>query len=76
MLMEQNMTDTIEEKVYDPAVIEPKWRAKWQDAAIYKVENTTGQPNWMSLTMYPYPSGVLHVGHWFAFSIPDVFARA
>lgn len=70
------MTDAIEEKVYDPAVIEPKWRAKWKEAAIYKVEDSTDKPNWMSLTMYPYPSGVLHVGHWFAFSIPDVFARA
>jgi leucyl-tRNA synthetase len=25
--------------------------------------------------MYPYPSGVLHVGHWYAFAVPDVFAR-
>ena len=25
--------------------------------------------------MYPYPSGVLHIGHWYAFAVPDVFAR-
>ena len=29
----------------------------------------------ISLTMYPYPSGMLHVGHWYAFAVPDVFAR-
>ncbi len=61
---------------YEPATVEPKWRQAWKDAAIYKVADSTDKPNWMSLTMYPYPSGVLHVGHWFAFSIPDVFARA
>ncbi len=60
---------------YDPSAIEPKWRAKWQDAAIYKVDDNDPKPKWYSLTMYPYPSGVLHVGHWYAFSVPDVFAR-
>jgi leucyl-tRNA synthetase len=25
--------------------------------------------------MYPYPSGILHVGHWYAFAVPDAFAR-
>lgn len=61
---------------YDPAVIEPKWREAWKEASIYKVEDESDKPNWMSLTMYPYPSGVLHVGHWYAFSAPDVFARS
>ncbi|MCO5215174.1 MAG: leucine--tRNA ligase [Thermomicrobiales bacterium] len=70
-----DITDQIQTG-YDPAVIEPKWRARWQESAIYKAANHSDKPNWMSLTMYPYPSGVLHVGHWFAFSIPDVFARA
>lgn len=71
------MTDQIEHTTgYDPAAIEPKWRQMWKDAAIYKVEDDSDKPNWMSLTMYPYPSGVLHVGHWYAFSAPDVFARS
>ena len=35
----------------------------------------TPRPKWYSLTMYPYPSGILHVGHWYAFAVPDVFAR-
>ncbi len=39
--------------------------------------STTTAPGekWFSLTMYPYPSGILHVGHWYAFAVPDVFAR-
>ena len=60
---------------YDPAAIEPKWREAWREAAIYRVEDASERPRWYSLTMYPYPSGVLHVGHWYAFAVPDVFAR-
>ncbi len=60
---------------YDHREIEPKWRKAWQDKAIYKVDDDSEKPKWYSLTMYPYPSGVLHVGHWYAFSVPDVFAR-
>lgn len=71
------MSETIKQTTgYDPSAIEPKWRNAWREAAIYKVEDDTDKPNWMSLTMYPYPSGVLHVGHWYAFSAPDVFARS
>lgn len=60
---------------YDYSVIEPKWREEWRDKAIYKVDDASDKPKWYSLTMYPYPSGILHVGHWYAFSVPDVFAR-
>ncbi len=60
---------------YDPAVIEPRWRERWNEAAIYRVDDDAPGDKWFSLTMYPYPSGILHVGHWFAFAVPDVFAR-
>lgn len=60
---------------YDHMAIEPKWRQAWQDKAIYTVNDDSEKPKWYSLTMYPYPSGVLHVGHWYAFAVPDVFAR-
>ena len=55
--------------------IEPRWRKAWADAAIYGADDDAPGQKWFSLTMYPYPSGVLHVGHWYAFAIPDVFAR-
>ncbi|HWV24604.1 MAG TPA: leucine--tRNA ligase [Thermomicrobiales bacterium] len=60
---------------YDFSEIEPKWRRAWRDKAIYQVDDRSDKQKWFSLTMYPYPSGVLHVGHWYAFAIPDVFAR-
>jgi leucyl-tRNA synthetase len=60
---------------YDPAVIEPKWRARWEADELYRVDDDAPGEKWYSLTMYPYPSGVLHIGHWFAFVAPDIFAR-
>ena len=60
---------------YDAPAIEEKWRARWEADDLYRVDDTAPGEKWYSLTMYPYPSGVLHVGHWYAFAIPDVYAR-
>lgn len=63
------------ERRWEPSGIEPKWRARWKEAAIYHVDDQNPDPKWYSLTMYPYPSGTLHIGHWYAFVAPDIFAR-
>jgi leucyl-tRNA synthetase len=60
---------------YDPAVIEEKWRERWERDDLYRVDDDAPGDKWYSLTMYPYPSGVLHIGHWYAFAVPDVYAR-
>ncbi|MCC6792830.1 MAG: leucine--tRNA ligase [Thermomicrobiales bacterium] len=60
---------------YDASVIEPKWRDRWESDQLYLTPDASDRPKWYSLTMYPYPSGVLHVGHWYAFSVPDAYAR-
>ena len=60
---------------YDPAAIEPKWRDRWEADRLYETDDGAPGAKWYSLTMYPYPSGTLHVGHWYAFAVPDVFAR-
>ena len=60
---------------YDPAAVEARWLARWAEDRLYHVDDATDRPNWFALTMYPYPSGILHMGHWYAFSIPDAFAR-
>jgi leucyl-tRNA synthetase len=60
---------------YDAAAVEEKWRARWERDDLYRVDDTAPGEKWYSLTMFPYPSGVLHIGHWFAFVAPDVFAR-
>ncbi|MDQ3167581.1 MAG: leucine--tRNA ligase [Chloroflexota bacterium] len=60
---------------YDPADVEARWLTRWEESRLYHVEDATDRPNWFALTMYPYPSGILHMGHWYAFSVPDAFAR-
>ena len=60
---------------YDPRAIERKWRDRWEADDLYRVRDDAPGEKWYSLTMYPYPSGILHVGHWYAFAVPDVFAR-
>jgi leucyl-tRNA synthetase len=60
---------------YDAAPVEKKWQARWEETSLYKVDDNDPRPKWYSLAMYPYPSGILHVGHWYAEAIPDSFAR-
>ena len=66
---------TLPAERYDHAAIESKWRERWDRDDLYRVDDTAPGEKWYSLTMYPYPSGVLHIGHWFAFVAPDIFAR-
>ncbi len=60
---------------YDPFKIDTKWQSKWADERIYDVDNESDKPKWYEMTMYPYPSGDLHIGHWYAFSPSDCHAR-
>ena len=60
---------------YDPQTIEPKWRARWEADDLYRTEDDDPRPKWYALTMLPYPSGDLHIGHWFAMSPSDAAAR-
>ena len=55
--------------------IEPKWQSEWLKSKIYKTDNSNSKPKWYELTMYPYPSGDLHVGHWYAMTGADIHAR-
>ena len=61
---------------YNPSVIEPKWQKKWKDSKIYNVDlDSKDKKNYFSLTMFPYPSGDLHIGHWYAFTPADSYSR-
>tara|TARA_A100001037_G_scaffold69872_2_gene62443 strand:+ start:64336 stop:66807 length:2472 start_codon:yes stop_codon:yes gene_type:complete len=60
---------------YDPQEIDIKWQNRWERDNVYKVEEDSDRPNWYALTMYPYPSGDLHVGHWYAMAPSDAHAR-
>ena len=63
-------------KNYDHSEIEPRIRELWDDANIYRWDpDDTNRPKWFVQSMFPYPSGDLHIGHWFAFSGGDAAAR-
>ena len=55
--------------------IEKKWQDRWEKEKLYSVTDDGDGENWYELTMYPYPSGDLHVGHWFAMTGADIHAR-
>ena len=61
---------------YDHKEIEKKWQKKWQEQNLYKTsDEVKGKDNFYTLVEFPYPSGNLHIGHWYAFAVPDIFAR-
>ncbi|MCH8962129.1 MAG: class I tRNA ligase family protein, partial [Bacteroidetes bacterium] len=60
---------------YDPAAIDKKWQERWERDGIYRVDNDDPRPKWFEMTMYPYPSGDLHIGHWYAMAPADCHAR-
>src|SRR6266540_4704716 len=60
---------------YDPATIEPKWQDHWVRSGLHDTPDVAEKPNCYFLTMFPYPSGEIHVGHWYAFAPADCAAR-
>jgi leucyl-tRNA synthetase len=60
---------------YKPEEIEPKWQAKWADEGLYEANIDPTRPKYYALTMLPYPSGDLHIGHWYAMTPSDARAR-
>ena len=60
---------------YTPQDIEPKWHELWAESGLYVTREVTDRPKWYFLTMLPYPSGDLHIGHWYAMTPSDAGAR-
>jgi leucyl-tRNA synthetase len=60
---------------YNPNAIEKKWQAKWEAGKLYRAVIDESKPKHYALTMLPYPSGDLHIGHWYAMIPPDARAR-
>ena len=60
---------------YDPRELDAKWQERWDRDKLYQVRDDDPRPKWYELTMYPYPSGDLHIGHWYAMAPADAHAR-
>jgi leucyl-tRNA synthetase len=60
---------------YNPGKIEPIWQKRWEEDGLYHSDIDETRPKHYALTMLPYPSGDLHIGHWYAMTPSDARAR-
>lgn len=69
-----NLTSPRPER-YNPHALEGKWQTYWEENGLYRFDPDADGEKHYALTMFPYPSGNLHIGHWYANVAPDARAR-
>ena len=67
--------ETAERATYDIAATETKWQRVWEDLDPFRADDDSPREKRYALTMFPYPSGDLHMGHAEVFALHDVVAR-
>jgi leucyl-tRNA synthetase len=60
---------------FNPKEIEAKWQTQWEAEQLYHASDDSSKPKFYNLVMLPYPSGDLHIGHWYNYSGADAFGR-
>ncbi|MBA3702212.1 MAG: leucine--tRNA ligase [Rubrobacteraceae bacterium] len=69
------MSETKQRRTYNPTDLERRWQERWAESGLYKTDEDENKPKHYALTMLPYPSGDLHVGHWYPMTPSDTRAR-